>query len=192
MGNTNASSKIFERLDKDGNGIVNLSELVDHPDPSDVTSVCSLPILYHFDFNKKGMLNFKEWSEMERFVQRVQKKVKTQKPHTEEFIYKVRRESLDQPRNESTNGSQDKGDVVPANKLSPLHEKSNSSVPMCSPKKEGLRRVASDDDLAKQKEIKKQVNIALLPSLHKEMYDHEGRQNFLEWLFKLVRVEVLV
>ncbi|KAL0479270.1 SNF1-related protein kinase catalytic subunit alpha KIN10 [Acrasis kona] len=80
MGNTNASRRIFEQLDRDQKGKITLHELVQNSNKDvSVPTLCSLTTLYHFDHDREGCLNFKEFVELEKFVQKIQKKCVKQK-----------------------------------------------------------------------------------------------------------------
>jgi serine/threonine protein kinase/Ca2+-binding EF-hand superfamily protein len=83
MGNSNASRRIFEQLDKDCKGKITLHELVANSENTEsaVPTLCSLTTLYHFDYGKEGSLNFKEFVELEKFVEKIQKKCKKRKKH---------------------------------------------------------------------------------------------------------------
>jgi len=83
MGNTPTTSrKVFEQLDKEKCGRVNLQEiLLSDTHTSDVPMLCSLATLYHFDQERTCSLNFKEYSEMEKFVHSIQKQAMKQESH---------------------------------------------------------------------------------------------------------------
>jgi len=146
---------------------------------------------------------------MENFVQKIEKQVtKAQKlKHLEEpTVYKIRDDSSavatsSVPSSPSAETAPNVGgsflsNGTAASASSPQMTRSpsvsslsdNTGVPRFDSKKEGMKRIASDDELLVQHEVKKQISIALLPSLHKEMYGRQGRERFLEWLFKLVCV----
>ncbi|KAG2389195.1 hypothetical protein C9374_014595 [Naegleria lovaniensis] len=202
MGNSNAR-KIFEQLDKDKSGKVSLSELL-NSDEQLGSSFSSLTTLYHFDLGKEGKLNYKEFVEMDKFVQRIKHQVEKETEDKEKHLHESHHHSATsdvasiigklfgrstsnenlENHNQSldTLSSYGSGNVSPtsAEKLSVKFFASPSKSPTC-------KRLTSEHAFSDL--VKDRVNYELLPALHKEMFCKEGRKNFLNWLFKLSDVD---
>lgn len=194
MGNNSAASrKIFEQLDKNKTGKINVHEILLTNAPSDVPLLCSLATLYHFDFSKEGTLTFKEFVEMEKFVHMIQKQA--QKSESPAFFTRLfSRAPPKSDENEHNHNSSF------ANLLS-LQEKSSQTGSQPTSPTNGADGMVSmytftSEKVSAQKKMKDEymkmrnkITIALLPSLNKEMYEVHNRKNFVEWLFKLSDID---
>lgn len=104
MGNSHASRKIFEKLDTNHKGTLSLQEFMNTPE---LSHQCSLCTLYFFDFGKDGTLNFKEFMEMEKFVQKVQKQIAAKRNQSEHVKHLIRRNSISGDDRDSSDDDSD-------------------------------------------------------------------------------------
>ncbi|KAL9656345.1 hypothetical protein ABK040_005111 [Willaertia magna] len=200
MGNSNAR-KLFEQLDKDKCGKVSLSELLLNNNET-TSPFTSLTTLYHFDMSKEGALNYKEFIEMEKFVQRIRHQVEKEQEKDEHHLSTDvssllgklfgRKDSQTDLSQEFDNSSQ----------LMSFGSISSPSTAMGSVDKLSVKFFTSPSKQKKSEHhhhyhhhhsfsdmVKDKVTEELLPALHKEMYNKEGKQRFLTWLWKLSDID---
>lgn len=157
---------------------------------------------------KEGKLNYKEFAEMDKFVQRIKQQVEKETEDKEKhhqdahhsatsdvasIISKLfgrsnsHSEGLDTHESHHRSiDSQHSLSSLASGSVSPTSAEKFSvkffSSPAKSPTSASCKRVHDTmSDL-----VKDRVTFELLPALHKEMFCKEGRKRFLDWLFKLV------
>jgi len=159
---------------------------------------------------KEGKINYKEFAEMDKFVQRIKHQVEKETEEKHHSIEHSGHQSTSSEvsalinklfgRSSSTNDLTDyqatqqqqndnrslssfgSGSVSPTSATSA--EKLSVKFFTSPAKSPSCKRVSDHATISEL--VKDRVTFELLPALHKEMFCKEGRQRFLTWLFKLV------
>lgn len=209
MGNntSNDVKRTFEELDTDHSGNISLFELIHAKHHKGNLShfdsrTCSLTTLYLFDAHKAGSLTFKEFAELDRFVQKIAKKV--EKQHKKKlgglalFLQRIAsnghlsmqmQNPLMGPNSNESNDSLWETvnreetrmftSYIDDNITTTTNNNSNNST------NSGNNISDSDEEEELIQEVKSTINAQLLPVLKKHLSHKKGREQFLDWLFKV-------
>lgn len=188
MGQTQSEEErreLFQRLDVDRTGRLNLRELLlsDHPD----LAGSSVGFLFRFDTSQEGTINFEEFQELIKYLRRLEAK-SSHKKGTFSLKRLLRR----------SDPKKDQEEVC----WKTLDSKSAAGLTIdrdtTTPAFIGCRSRNSSDEIEKRsecpspnrrEEVWKREEQKTRKYLEESLSEMEGRQKFMDWLFKLTDVD---